>query len=393
MTTSQLTASRLELASKCPGAFALPHTERESAPAATGTLVHSYIEGLLTGVDPALPSEPVARRICSGLDPEKLLVVATSGHPDSPIQLEQAVALGPNADHAVLLPKTARHRDYSAAPEGYIPGTADVVAAVVNEETVAVTDWKTGSTMPTDPERNPQLRFHALAQALVHKATAVDVQIGYINHSGEIHASSFRFEAKDLARMAAGFRHLIERVNEARNAGDPTLVVGGHCVYCPAFFHCPAQAGAAQALVDFKEEELTDKNIGEAWRRLQAVEAATKKVRTALAGYLEIRESPISLGGRAQLKLIEASRESILPDLAMPILRDNFGDDADEAVSLTKKGIERLAESHAQGRAKEVLATLRDAGATKTTYSKSLREGLDEISREDARNSPRAEGQ
>ncbi|CAN5648544.1 hypothetical protein BH24ACT22_BH24ACT22_10720 [soil metagenome] len=65
----------------------------------------------------------------------------------------------------------------------------------------------------------------------------------------------------------------------------------------------------------------------------------------------------------------------------MPILRDTFGD---EAVSLTKKGVERLAEGHA----KQVLATLRDAGATKTTHSKSLREGSVEV----ARNSPREAG-
>jgi hypothetical protein len=132
-----------------------------------------------------------------------------------------------------------------------------------------------------------------------------------------------------------------------------------------------SQAEAAQALLEFKDDELTDENIGTTWRRLQAVEAAAKKVRAALAGYLEIKESPIALGGGAELKLIEATRESIIPDVAMPILRDTFGDDADEAVSLTKKGIERLAEGHA----KQVLATLRDAGATKTTYSKSLREG------------------
>ncbi len=300
------------------------------------------------------------------------------------------MALAPDAAHAVLLPKTAKHRDYTAAPEGYVPGTADVVA-VVDEETIAVTDWKTGNTMPTDPERSPQLRFHALAQALVHKATAVDAQIGYVSPDGEIHASSFRFEAKDLARMAAGFRDLINRVNAARYAApnaqanaQPPLVVGGHCVYCPAFSHCPAQAGAAQALLEFKDDELTDKNIGEAWRRLQAVEAATKKVRAALAGYLEIKESPIALGGGAELKLIEASRESIILDIAMPILRDTFGDAADEAVSLTKKGVERLAASHA----KQVLATLRDAGATKTTYSKSLRGGLDAVSR----SSPRKAG-
>ncbi len=385
MTTSQLTASRLELASKCPGAFALPHTERESTPATTGTLVHSYIDGLLTGAEPALPSDPAARRICSGLDPERVLELATTGHPDSPVQVEQAVALAPNAAHAVLLPKTAKHRDYSAAPEGYVPGTADAVTVVVEEETVAITDWKTGNTMPTDPERNPQLRFHALAQALVHGASTVDVQIGYIGPDGEIHATSFRFEAQDLARMAAEFRHLIERVNEARSDVDTQLVVGGHCVYCPAFSHCPAQAGAAQALLEFKEDKLTDKNIGEAWRRLQAVEAATKKVRAALAGYLEIKESPVALDGGAELKLIEAARECIIPGVAMPILRDNFGDDADEAVSVTKKGVERLAASHAEGRAKEVLATLRDAGATKTTYSKSLREGWDDV----AQNSPR----
>ncbi len=141
---------------------------------------------------------------------------------------------------------------------------------------------------------------------------------------------------------------------------------------CPAFSGCPAQAGAAQALLEDRDVELTDQNVAAAWAKLQAVEAATKRVRASMMGYLAARDGEIDLPNGKTLRLVESRREKIDPELAMPILRDQlgFGGQADEAVSVSKTALKRLAGSSLP----EVMAALEDAGAVEVSHSESLRE-------------------
>lgn len=380
----RLTASRLALAKKCPGSFALGHVETDSPPARTGTEVHAFIQRMLVDgeFDPAGVTDPDARAISEKLDPSEVLEVVRGYGADeetedtvsgaAEILAEQGLALSPEANHAISLPDDGEARDYSAAPNGYLCGTADVIA--VTGEAVVITDWKTGA-MVSPPERNLQLRFLALAASLVYEVDTALVQICYINPDGTLHPTSAVLERGDLEGIAGEMEGLTAAVQKGR-LGAPTFRLGDHCRQCPAFASCPAQAGAAQALIEMEAEELTPATAAEAWRRLVAVEAATKKVRKTLQDYLANRGEGIDLAapddpaGRAELKLIETRRETIVPEVAMPLLREIYGDEADMAVSVTKKGLQKLAGE----RARELLSDVEDGEGIKTTYSESLKE-------------------
>ncbi len=81
-------------------------------------------------------------------------------------------------------------------------------------------------------------------------------------------------------------------------------------------------------------------------------------------------EGPVPLGGRKQLKVVESRREKIDPRKAMPLLREAFGEAADDAASVGKTGLRRLAgEDHGR-----IMADLERAGAVEVTRTESLRE-------------------
>ena len=390
--TGRLTASRLALAKECPGAFALPHVQSRSEASEKGTQVHAYIEQLLTtgDVDTSLLTNPEAREVCQKLDPATLYHAAT-GHTltggatdaddNAPhLMVEQAFAISPDASEAVALapalPPGAGHRDYSEAPEGWICGTADAISLLGlsedpdtgdQKETAIVTDWKTGSPLIA-PERNDQLRFHALATALAYEVERVVVQIAYIGSDGDLTCSSFELREEDLQETARDLRGLMQRVEGSRT-GPLELNVGANCRYCPAFSFCPAQAGAAQALLQEKLDEMTPERVAEVWGRLQAVEAAVKKSKEALFGFVDAAEG-VDLPEGGELRIVESRRDRLLPEVTMPLLRDLYGDDADLAVTITKKGLEKVA----GGQAKEVLKTIEGRRGVDVTYSERLQE-------------------
>lgn len=396
----RLTASSLALAKKCPGSFAIGHAETDSPRSLRGTAIHAYLEKLLSEgeLDPESVADPEARAVCEKLDPTEIMHVvrghglveeiedALSG--PAKILAEAPLALSPDAKQALLLAETGPEgreaRDYSAAPEGYVCGTADALA--VTNEAVVITDWKTGRSVGP-PERNPQLRFLALAATLAYDVEVALVQICYINPDGSIHPSSAVFEKAELATIADEIKDLIGAVQKGRDGsrGEPVFRLGDHCRNCPAFASCPAIGGAAHALLDLADaredpEEFSPAKAAEVWKRLVAVEATTKKVRKILQDYLAGHgpaegidltdpEDPESTR-RLRLRLIDTRRETIVPEVAMPMLRSIYGDEADKAVSVTKKGLQALAGRKAE----EILADLQDTDGTRYTYSESLKE-------------------
>jgi len=395
--TPALTASRLELAGRCPGSFALPHYARQTPEATQGTMIHEYLALLINDglAEPECIEGEEARAVCSGIDPAAVLnACGFSGAED--VSAEVAIAYDPDTGAARRLGAASEgqhHRDYTRAPEGWVCGTADVVAHAEDAggNRILVTDWKTGAYAVSPPESNPQLRFLALAAAKAHGARTAAAQIIYVDRYGGLAASApAEFGPEELGQIEAELRDTLDGVALARSRAeqvapnsspngfphalpDPRdLRVGAHCRMCPAFSGCPAQAGAAQALLEDRDVELTDQNVAEAWAKLQAVEAATKRVRASLMGYLAARDGEIDLENGKTLRLVESRREKIDPELAMPILRDQlgFGGQADEAVSVSKTALKRLAGSSLP----EVMAALEDAGAVEVSHSESLRE-------------------
>ncbi len=385
-TTNRLTASRLALASKCPGSFAFPHDSEapEGGPASKGTAIHAFLEALLVdgSFDPERVEDPEARAVCEGLNPSD--VVGVSGAALGDFHVEVALSYDPVSGEAHVLGGD-HHRDYSAAPAGFVCGTADVVAlwdeggdGQERNGRILVTDWKTGSRAAVAPaNENLQLAFLALAarKALGREGDSVAAQLAFVDANGGISASRHEFTDEELASAEEKILGILRSVEESR-AGKhpeaPRLVTGSHCRFCPAIARCPAIAGAAQALLDEKDGELTPSSSAAAWERLQAVEAAAKKARTALSSFVasERCEGSVVLPGGSSLRIVESRREKIDPTLAMPVLRGAFGKGADAAVSVSKTGLKRLAGADTSA----LMGELEGAGAVEVSHSESLRE-------------------
>jgi hypothetical protein len=198
--------------------------------------------------------------------------------------------------------------------------------------------------------------------------------VAFVDAAGAVSTSLHEFTDAELAIAEETIHGIVRSVEEPREDGRPEtcLVTGGHCRYCPAIARCPAIAGAAQALLAEKDEELTPTSVAAAWERLQAVEAAAKKARASISAFVasERCEGAVDLPGGASLKIVESRREKIDPGLAMPMLRGAYGERADAAVSVSKTGLKKLS-GPALSR---VMAELEHAGAVEVTHSESLRE-------------------
>jgi RecB family exonuclease len=366
----RLTASRLDLAKKCPGSFALPHVYTKSEAASRGTAIHEYIAASLLALKtPAQVGVPkIAWELCESLDIEELHAYAQPILDDT-LYVELALAWKPEDDTGFFtFSKEQRgHRDYSAAPAGSLVGTADAVC--VEDVQVLITDWKTGRWEVPDPAENLQLLFLALAAARAFSKPEAVVQIVQIGEDGALTHRFAELDSEDLESVSETLRDILARVEQSRRAEFPDLFPGSHCRFCPAFHACPAQYGAAQSLMEESLEELTPRRAADVWRRLQAVEAATKRVRQVLADYTATR--PVSLPGGKELRLIESRRDYIDAGIAMPILREVMGDAADEAVTVSKTSLKNAVR---KDMLPGVLTKIEEAGGIEARYSESLRE-------------------
>lgn len=368
MKLPRLTASRLELAEKCPGSFAHEHVATTNEAAEHGTAIHECIAALLEGEKYPLPPDEETTAFCRYLDARDLQDIARP-NPGSSLYTEIALYLSPARGDAGVL-EGNHHRDYSGAPSeaGSLVGTADVVA--VENGRVRVTDWKTGRGEVPDPAENYQLRFLGLAAARAFSKDEAVVQLARIREDGSVDVRTATLDPEDLARTQRDLGRIMEGAARSRE-GSPVYRTGNHCRFCPALPHCPALSGAAQAILEGPPEELTPRRAAELWAHLQAVEAAAKRTREALTQYAYARPVPTA-AGRA-LKVVETRRPYIDASKAFAVLRRYLPDDdlMAEAVSITKTSLSAALGKEAQ---KEVLAAFEEAGAVIESHSESLRE-------------------
>lgn len=146
----RLSASRLDLASKCSGAFAHDHLQSTNEATERGTRIHEYVAALIHEEGCLLPPDHESATVCRALD-QGVLLDAARPNVYSTLYTEIGLYLSPASDEAGVL-QGDYHRDYSDAPEGSIPGTADMVA--VEDVRVVVTDWKTGAGEVPNPADN-----------------------------------------------------------------------------------------------------------------------------------------------------------------------------------------------------------------------------------------------
>ena len=368
MNLPRLSASRLELAEKCPGSFAHEHVETTSEAADRGTTIHEYIAALLEDEDYSLAADESVAALCRTLDSRELEGIARP-EPGSDLYTEVALFLSPTRGDAGVL-YGSHHRDYSGAPTEArtLVGTADALA--VEESRVRVTDWKTGRGEVPEPADNYQLRFLGLAAATAFLKNEAVVQVARIGETGSVELRTATLTREDLDAIQQDLERIVESVVRTRE-GSPVYRTGNHCRFCPALPYCPALSGAAQAILEGPPEELTDHRAAELWARLQAVEAAVKRTREALAEYVYARPVPTTTG--KALKVVETRRQTVDASKAFPVLRRYLPDDdvIAEAVSITKTSLSAALGQEAR---REVLAAFEEAGAVTESHSESLRE-------------------
>jgi hypothetical protein len=177
---------------------------------------------------------------------------------DGRIDVEQSVAYDPTTDMATATePPDEVNHEYPNVPVGSIPGTADLVAVVVEHDdagskwrTVLVLDHKSGWNVAADwqpqtPAESGQLRTLALALCRLHDADRAIVAFFHAPAGGVPIVLADTLDANDLEKHRKALQAAQKRV------GNGWLHPDHHCTYCPAWSICPTNT---TSLVELKRQ-------------------------------------------------------------------------------------------------------------------------------------------
>jgi hypothetical protein len=360
-----LTGSGLERVSVCAAAGVLPRVETSSEYAARGHAIHAFLEGVnRVGREKALEAVPEdLRSACEALDTAKL--------PTDPSRYaaEVAFAFDPNTGKGRELGRgIGRRYDVN---DGEIAGTADVIA-LLEDDGVFVSDFKSGWSRRTAARDSLQLRFYALAAARAYGRSRAVVQVIRVFEDGTtwtdeaaldaFDLDSFALELGALAAMLEGHRRLYAE------GGEPPLVEGSHCTWCPAFSRCPAKTALlrAAALEAPSPSEITPGLAARAYGRLKLYKAAVEKAEEILKTYARAHAIPLE-GGMVYGVRYDSTKD-LDGQVAQSALEALFGESARAGikVEVSQAGVKRA-----------VLAYLKDhpdAGTQKALIDQALAE-------------------
>lgn len=368
----QLSASKLAMASECPGSMALPAFSVASSKwARRGTAIHKFIDQTFKTGDKdaalkALPTDDL-RELCGKINVDDLAEFC--GAAAGEVLTEVSVAWDPVAKKGRFL-ESAGARDYSDAKPGEIPGQVDLVVPPA-DTILRFADWKTGYVTVDGPDDNSQMQLYALALASAYRVDRVEGMVVQINSEGDPWIQRATFDDVDLMAIAEEVRRAhaaVQAAIAAFAAGQvPEIRVGPWCDYCEAFPMCPRQAAAGQALIDWSERhwELTPDRAGEAWLLAKAVQSAADKVLEVIRDMA--MRAPVPLPGGKELRPVEVPRESINGKITRDVLEEmGKGAGFFAAATISKAA---LARTFGEPLAAEILGRVRDRkGATTSSF-------------------------
>src|SRR5690606_25788071 len=210
---------------------------------------------------------------------------------------------------------------------------------------------------------------------------------GHVSYSvAELDAFDLDVVAEDLHRGLDARARALEDLHAGRT---PSVTTGRHCRYCPAFHACPAQvalvrqAAAAPEELERKLAELiTPENAAKAYHRIAEVQMVLDRVMKQIKALAE--KAPIPLGNGRMLGPVERSRESIVGETALPILREHFGAEVADAaaeVSITKTSLRDALREYAKKTGeklkhveKQALELLRQSGGVQVSTNRTIAE-------------------
>lgn len=338
-----ITASGIERVMACPASEALDHVHEESAYAARGQAIHSFLEALKGQLDAGRELAPARmaaletitaehRPVCEAIDVARL-------PPLERFSAEYALAWNYLTDESRALGNLGARRAYVEAGlegEGWLAGTADLIAigtrtGTGGESKVAVIgDWKSGWSVRTEARSNPQLMFLAMMAIEVFGCSSAEVFLVLTEESPPRvdHATIGPYDMAVFQGQVHEALQAVDRAKRARAAGErQTYRSGPHCTYCPGFKSCPAKHALIAAvptmanltLRDTPPEEV-EKVLAERFEWYQQARAAMERLHVVFREWATAR--PIQLSdGRVYGPVLKEADE-IDGAAALPQVRD-----------------------------------------------------------------------
>jgi len=360
-----ITASKIELAHKCEGAFALPQREEKHAGQDEGVERHvEWEDAINAGTPPA---------------------VLVEHWPGYTWRAEVAFAFDVSTGEGWEI-GAGIGRGYGDLGPFCVAGTADAVGRGPNGELV-IPDRKSFDPNVSKAAANGQLATLALAASRAYGVEEVEVAIFHearrpdITTLDFINLQTFHIELRGLLEKAAAAR------GKVRDGLGLTLTPGSHCRYCAAFAACPTQqalaldvrSGAADMRVAAMSID-SDEDAAKAYEFLKRAKMLTARLSTML--YARAAQSPIPLGdGMWFGKVAGMSNEKLDGDTVYAVLKEKYNQGvADTAVvrsatksrlkeALTFAGVESIAAAE-----RDVLAEVRKRGGAKREATEKIEE-------------------
>ena len=385
-----ITMSALPIVARCPASWALPHAREAdpSEPAERGSAIHAFLADVTKhGRDAALERVPEEfRPACELIDTDRLpthLAAEVTFRLD--LRGERAEEVGRDLDRSTYAKRTGE--------AWVVYGTADLVGIDEESDAVVVYDYKTGWSTQDDAADHWQIKALALAAAWAYGKANARVGIIRVWETGRVSYDVAELDTFDLEGAAEDLNRILDaRVKageDLREGLAPSVTTGRHCRYCPAFHACPAQVAlvrqAAAAPEDLERklaELITPENAAKAYHRIAQVQMVLDRVKKQIHALAE--KEPIPLGNGRMLGPVERSRESIVGEKALPILREHFGAEVAEAaieISLTKGRLKNALQSYAKQTGSKIthverqaLDLLRKSGGVSVSTSRTVAE-------------------
>jgi hypothetical protein len=326
------------------------------------------------GRDAALASVPKDspwRAFAEGVDLAPMLVDARVVH------VEYALAYNPVTFHAVHL-TGATDRNYSGLPDGYVPGTLDLVIEKL-DGSVWAWDHKTGAVYV--PASCGQMKIAACALASVFQTDAVTVGIIQIDDEGQYlepeSITYVRDGENDLDAARLDIRQAYELAAKAAavlaGGGTPSVRTTSECNHCPAMRSCPAVSSLVRGLAGIGSTgPVSVEEAGAAWQQVKLAEKVIEAAKRDLRVWFAHNGQLPAPGGGAYV-ISTVSKEAIDADIAAPQLRDMLGDETFLKIvefKITKASLERQLGKKEAGAA---LARLRASGSLKPSTYETVR--------------------
>lgn len=347
MTT--IRCSSVDRVLQCSASLAVDGPEyNPNTPEATeGTACHGAMVRVVTGEGPTV--EDVSVKF--GLDSDTIA---------------QAVSFGAKAWGEIAQwfpdPHCEVAMETELAPGVILRGHADVIGA--SSEMVSVDDHKFGWSPSI---HTGQIRSYSYLARSVHGMPPSGFVLGVETWVRARELRMHKFRDEDLDRLRDELLDAIKHPDHYGPSADA-------CHYCPRQLDCQARAewlrSGVTALVPLEENQLVTRElVADIYDRTKQLGAALRRYDEVLRQMLE--EGPLALSDGRVIAFEDREQEQIRASKAMQIIREELQltpDEADEAITITKSGIERVLKARApKGKAaaymRETLGRLREVGA------------------------------